>query len=907
MSENNELVKEYKYDISVVIPVYNSELTLKKCINSVLGQTIDTERVQIILVDNNSVDGSKEICLEYSLSSDNIIYIEESQQGVSYARNSGIEKAEGKYIVFLDSDDCLGKKALLSVFDFFEKNYDKTDLVALKLVMVDDEKEDKDHIRDEFLKKTGIYDLEKTIYSLQLNVNICVKNENPVRFDGSMKYQEDQKYCIDTLKEKLTMGYVKEAKYYYLHSAHSATKEYLTPINYFESSIELFESYYDSYEEVPAFIQADFFHDCMWKWMSNLFWPYHYSEEEFEKAKNRVVALLNKTDNSIICSYPKIDIYTKSYWLRLKSENDLMCLAEENGVRLISGCDILYHRKNVEVVLREIKVRNGKIKIKGFYKSVSCDFISDIILFYELQTQEGSVRKEIPLRDCAEGYYKVKEKTNTFFGFIVEEEIGTGVGVKFGVEVCGIPQIVVFHNMKSVEFSAKVKTYLSGKYKISQEGDVIRAELLTEEELVAEHKKELGREGINDITKRGLMTRRGDTDKEIWLYVDSKTVVCDNAYYQYLNDHGKDDGIERYYIVTNDKIIGILDDTIDKNMLVAFGSDKHEKLFFRCSKILTSYIEDENIWPYSQEKVKKQLMGGFNAELIYLQHGVMHAHLPWYYSKMRSPADKIVISSDFEKENLLSNYGYEETDLYETGMPRFDMIDLSVGDKSCKRILFAPSWRKYLTGDRINEDGSREAKTEKMRTSSYFKGIIDFLTREELKEFLEKNDLYLDVKMHPIFINTYSEFFENMVGADKETDEVQEIYNYVGLGKKEENRIRIVQEGVNEKDYICLITDFSSMLYDYVYTGTPVLYYIPDYEEFLVGMNHYRELDMPLEDGFGPWTDSCDELLENLKMTADNDFIVQENYREKYESFFKVRENAREALYDMLTGKQEEF
>lgn len=125
--------------------------------------------------------------------------------------------------------------------------------------------------------------------------------------------------------------------------------------------------------------------------------------------------------------------------------------------------------------------------------------------------------------------------------------------------------------------------------------------------------------------------------------------------------------------------------------------------------------------------------------------------------------------------------------------------------------------------------------------------------------------------------------------------------------EKEENRIRIVQEGVNEKDYICLITDFSSMLYDYVYTGTPVLYYIPDYEEFLVGMNHYRELDMPLEDGFGPWTDSCDELLENLKMTADNDFIVQENYREKYESFFKVRENAREALYDMLTGKQEEF
>ena len=89
--------------ISVVVPVYNVEKYIDKCINSIINQTY--KNLEIILVDDGSPDNCGNICDEYAKKDNRIIVIHKENGGVSSARNIGIKNAKGKWITFVDSDD----------------------------------------------------------------------------------------------------------------------------------------------------------------------------------------------------------------------------------------------------------------------------------------------------------------------------------------------------------------------------------------------------------------------------------------------------------------------------------------------------------------------------------------------------------------------------------------------------------------------------------------------------------------------------------------------------------------------------------------------------------------------------------------------------------------------------------
>ena len=123
---------EYQFKFSVVIPVYNVYEYLRETLDSVIAQDIGFEQnIQIILVNDGSPDDSEEICLEYKERyPENIVYVRQENKGVSAARNNGMQYVRGKYVNFLDSDDKWTKNSFRAVYDFFEKRYDKIDLVS---------------------------------------------------------------------------------------------------------------------------------------------------------------------------------------------------------------------------------------------------------------------------------------------------------------------------------------------------------------------------------------------------------------------------------------------------------------------------------------------------------------------------------------------------------------------------------------------------------------------------------------------------------------------------------------------------------------------------------------------------------------------------------------------------------
>lgn len=107
---------------SIIIPIYKVEGCLKRCVDSVLNQNI--KYIEIILVDDGSPDRCPEICDEYALKDSRIKVIHKVNGGLSDARNSGIDVATGKYIVFVDSDDFITENSLEKIIPFTKDNPD---------------------------------------------------------------------------------------------------------------------------------------------------------------------------------------------------------------------------------------------------------------------------------------------------------------------------------------------------------------------------------------------------------------------------------------------------------------------------------------------------------------------------------------------------------------------------------------------------------------------------------------------------------------------------------------------------------------------------------------------------------------------------------------------------------------
>jgi len=103
--------------LSIIVPVYNYEKFIKRCLDSLINQDIDAGSYEIIVVDDGSIDNSREIAREYEKSYPNVRLLCQENQGVGRTRNSGINAARGKFIQFIDSDDYLRYNSLGKLLD----------------------------------------------------------------------------------------------------------------------------------------------------------------------------------------------------------------------------------------------------------------------------------------------------------------------------------------------------------------------------------------------------------------------------------------------------------------------------------------------------------------------------------------------------------------------------------------------------------------------------------------------------------------------------------------------------------------------------------------------------------------------------------------------------------------------
>ena len=121
--------------VSVIVPIYNVEKQLAKCLDSLLNQTL--KDIQIILVNDGSEDSSAEIAKKYVVKDpDRVLYFEKENGGLSDARNYGLKYATGEYISFVDSDDYITENLYTDLLPYMEQKYD---MIKFNIAKVDEQ------------------------------------------------------------------------------------------------------------------------------------------------------------------------------------------------------------------------------------------------------------------------------------------------------------------------------------------------------------------------------------------------------------------------------------------------------------------------------------------------------------------------------------------------------------------------------------------------------------------------------------------------------------------------------------------------------------------------------------------------------------------------------------------------
>lgn len=200
--------------VSVIIPVYNSELWLEECLESVLCQSY--KNIEVILIDDNSTDDSYNICVSFANRDERIQYYKNTMKGVSSARNLGIRKASGVYLTFVDSDDLIEKDYIKELVNGMQ--YAELSLCGIRL------QDESYRIEQEFIIENQCYPKDKFVENIIIKIPFilvsaacckCYKREiivnEHVSFQEDVSIGEDCLFNIDYIckcKNISTVSYV---------------------------------------------------------------------------------------------------------------------------------------------------------------------------------------------------------------------------------------------------------------------------------------------------------------------------------------------------------------------------------------------------------------------------------------------------------------------------------------------------------------------------------------------------------------------------------------------------------------------------------------------------------------------------------------------------------------------------
>lgn len=359
--------------------------------------------------------------------------------------------------------------------------------------------------------------------------------------------------------------------------------------------------------------------------------------------------------------------------------------------------------------------------------------------------------------------------------------------------------------------------------------------------------------------------------KEIWLIADRKDVAGDNgeSFFEYLSKNPQK-GVKPYFVINRS--------SKDLKRIKKIGRVLHPrtfkyKLYFTfATRIIASQLEYDIVNPILARSYLKDILN--KCKVVFLQHGVTKDDVSKTYNRYERPIDIFTTVTRGEYQSIINNhaYGYGKEIVKLTGFSRFDKLE----SEREKIIFICPSWRKYC----LKNTDTREPvdNVEDMRAVKLYRELLTnnaLLSKAEGLGYklcfyphymMEKCFEGLDLSS-PVFVNSHN-------------------YSYADMFKKG----------------ALLMTDYSSVQFDFAYLKKPVIYCQPDREEFFASHTYVEGYFEYERDGFGEVCYDCDTLVSLLCDYIENDCKLKDEYKKRIDSTFKFRdkENCKRILDEVL-------
>ena len=887
----NILLTNKNYTFTFIICITENTNKLFNTINSIFKQNFPFEEIQIIIASNTmneKFDESKDLQKEYP---ENIFVIYKAVPNIAALRNLALAYIKSDFVNFIECGDEISNNTLEEVKYFFDKNDDLTDICIIPRYNLDDS------LIDDGLEY--IFELEEII-DVTKNQNtpliyassafISYSSIKLMNFSTNLLLSEDTLLLNKILLDKKRYGIIKDSRYYPMISFNfnniryrnvSRKKHY--NIKDLPESIESNERYYMEYLNefyqkiieycinkvwtVPPYIQNTIVYDMV-RLINIPELEIYNSKKSKMEFYNRVTDILQYIDNKFITKNRHVNHDDKNFLMYMKNKYHLKVISTNNTVKLESNSHTIDRLNGHKLGIDNIHIKNGNIHFLGYFVSN----FKDEHLKVKMVINNSNNTKIYPAKQIkyshelrkTKRYLSIDWKYKYNFELIVpicdcDCVMKFQVTYDNGTITKSFNPIVTFKKNTGLNyihnFREANKLFYLEESSIRIVNSTKTMFLKNEIRNLVKIYKDKKENYLNAILLRGLylLTYPIMKNKEIWLLNDRLNSSDDNA--KHLFDYAikQKDNINIYYVIGKDcEDYGILKKKY-KNIL-AYSSLKHKLLFLYNNKIISSFLSFSYYNPFFNPQNDYRYLYGdlINSDIYFLQHGVS-ARNANHFKRFSNELSLIVTTSDKEKEYIDKTYNYPEEITQSLGFPRYDNL---TNDRK-KVIIYMPTWRSYLNNDE-----------EAFKNSDFFKIMKEFLNDKKLHELLNENGYSLKFKPHPELFK-YMDLFDLDENVKISTDEPYQ---------------QLFREGS------ILISDFSSVLFDFAYLKKPIIYYQPrDDHQYEEGYFNYENM------GFGKVTKYKEELINIIREYIEKDCQMEDLYIERVNDFYKHtdRQNSR--------------
>ena len=876
------------FKFCVVMTAYNSENYLSVAIESVINQSLDFKRnIQIIIIDDGSYDHTPDIAHYYQNKYPKNIFVlrNDENYGPSYSRNRGLGHVQAEFVNFLDSDDFITEYAFSKALDLFKK-HKEIDIVSMPIYYFGSRRGG--HSLNYKFEKTQVINLYEKPEYIQLSGASSFFRFSALqnyKFEEGLRVSEDPLLINQMLLDNPNIGFLDGCAYYYRkhNDQTSLIGSSTNHKSYFTSRVDryflaLIDYALKKKSEVPKFIQHVLMYDLQWIFEIRRI-NHLLDRQEITVLYAKLIKILSFIDSDVIIFQKSIPGILKTHILLLK-KHDVKYLADKNSV----GNDKCTHFEELELNRINIdicQIEGDDLFLLGYFTTFTHEPNIQVRI-----NDERTIPVEIisfPQRDN----FSLNFNYGFNHNFRVSIPIEDGMKIEFRVDDdISIPEYSHISRLSKVS-----KYMLSNKFIVRDMDDSI---LIQKRTTSNTFKNEL-RAFKSIISKREEGWRTGVLlrflyffyypaykDRHIWIFMDLPYRADDNAFqlFKYAVE-ANDKDIDKYFAISKHdyqvqdveimankyrsssrmfkikRLLGLGNQSseyqkvADVGFDIAYRSIRH-RLYALFAEVIVSSNPDNNIiYPFWGNF--PFLSGLVKSKTVFLQHGVTKDDTSSWLNKYDKNLDMIVTVSDAERQSFIDNdYGYPADSIKVLGFPRFDKLE-KLEDK--KEIVVMPTWRRHYTN----------LSDENFMRTTFFNAFNNLLNDDDLLDFLESRGYRLVFKPHP---NLYKfiHLFDRNNDVDFIDRDYSEIFNHSSL----------------------LITDYSSVFFDFAYLKKPVIYYHYGKDYHFDVESGYFDYD---EMGFGPVAKTSEELRNDIISCVLHDCEMEDVYKQRVDEFFKFNDH----------------